>query len=564
MGFEAMCVHRVWRGLAVQLASAGMPTLRFDYHGTGDSDGGDEDPGRVKAWIDSIHAAVATLRERAGVEEVALVGLRLGALLATRAACEEDGIEALVLLAPPISGRAYAREFKAMSLLRRSFPNEPAPQPDSAGDLEAGGHLLNADAIDDLKVLDLRQLGRAPAARVLVMPRPDSAAEAQLAPSFRSLGAMVREEPFTGYGELMRDVILAKSPRAAFDVVTGWLGERPPRAEATASLRSTAPARARPGRARLELTDAVEEPVWIDADPSLFGILCKPRRACADRPVILLLNTGANHHIGANRLAVTLARRLAGLGFTSLRFDVAGIGDSPGRQGARHQPIYAEDPIDDVRRVAAWLAHRGYRRYTALGLCSGAYVAFHAAVREPGLTGLVLVNLQRFVWREGDQVEIAAERTFHGTGFYRAKLFDVATWQRILEGRVDVAGIARLLTSHTRKRLAASMSELAGRRHGSAGERRRIVQGFVTLAERGVRTLLLYSATDGGLDERDLYLGRGGRKLRGLAGVRQQLIEGADHTFSARWAREHVFQVLAAHLTEEDTPPHPHEQATGH
>jgi hypothetical protein len=36
-GQEALCAHRSWRLLAMDLAAAGLPTLRFDYPGTGDS-----------------------------------------------------------------------------------------------------------------------------------------------------------------------------------------------------------------------------------------------------------------------------------------------------------------------------------------------------------------------------------------------------------------------------------------------------------------------------------------------------------------------------------------------
>ena len=43
-GYEELCVHRQWASLAERLAAAGLPTLRFDYRGTGNSVGDDEEP----------------------------------------------------------------------------------------------------------------------------------------------------------------------------------------------------------------------------------------------------------------------------------------------------------------------------------------------------------------------------------------------------------------------------------------------------------------------------------------------------------------------------------------
>ena len=37
LGYEGFCAHHPWRILADQLQAAGLPALRFDYQGTGDS-----------------------------------------------------------------------------------------------------------------------------------------------------------------------------------------------------------------------------------------------------------------------------------------------------------------------------------------------------------------------------------------------------------------------------------------------------------------------------------------------------------------------------------------------
>src|ERR1700691_3117333 len=87
-GYEAICSHRGIRGFAESLAAAGLPTLRFDYVGTGDSAEIDPKADQIQAWAQDVAAAAGELRRRTGVRGVCLLGVRLGALLALLAAAE--------------------------------------------------------------------------------------------------------------------------------------------------------------------------------------------------------------------------------------------------------------------------------------------------------------------------------------------------------------------------------------------------------------------------------------------------------------------------------------------
>ena len=113
-GLEDLSAYRSLKYLATSLAAAGLPTLRFDYAGCGDSGGDDEEGDQVAAWIQSIHAAVELSKSLSGASQVALVGLRLGALLAAAAATERDDIQTLVAIAPPASGRAFVRDCRLL------------------------------------------------------------------------------------------------------------------------------------------------------------------------------------------------------------------------------------------------------------------------------------------------------------------------------------------------------------------------------------------------------------------------------------------------------------------
>ena len=49
-GYDAVCSHRSLRAFAAASAAIGLPVLRFDYAGTGDSSDPDADTDQIAAW----------------------------------------------------------------------------------------------------------------------------------------------------------------------------------------------------------------------------------------------------------------------------------------------------------------------------------------------------------------------------------------------------------------------------------------------------------------------------------------------------------------------------------
>ena len=112
-----------------------------------------------------------------------------------------------------------------------------------------------------------------------------------------------------------------------------------------------------------------EVPVHIGEGARLSGVVTIPREGPEDAPALVLLNAGATHRIGPNRLHVRLARRLAAAGTLVLRFDTAGVGDSETR---RDGMPYVESVFVEVREALDLLAERfGVRRFVLGGICSG-------------------------------------------------------------------------------------------------------------------------------------------------------------------------------------------------
>lgn len=127
-GMEYMRAHRAFRQLATLLNREGHHVLRFDYYGTGDSAGEGED-GSVEQWTDDVMAAVDELRDTASLEQVSLVGLRFGGLLAGRVATRRRDLDRVVLWDPIVRGTEYVAEMMEQSLAERAPAHAAAAGP---------------------------------------------------------------------------------------------------------------------------------------------------------------------------------------------------------------------------------------------------------------------------------------------------------------------------------------------------------------------------------------------------------------------------------------------------
>ena len=97
---EKLWAHRVYVAFARELAQRGMPVLRFDYRGYGDSDG-DFEAVTLDDQIEDIRTAVKFLGERLpSAASIGLFGLRYGASLAVLAAQGVEQIDRLLLWDP--------------------------------------------------------------------------------------------------------------------------------------------------------------------------------------------------------------------------------------------------------------------------------------------------------------------------------------------------------------------------------------------------------------------------------------------------------------------------------
>ncbi len=186
-GHEAIRSHRLMRVLTERLCRDGHDVMRFDYFGTGDSLGDDED-GDIAGWTVDLRTAHAELKRRSPGAHVTWLGARLGATLAVLASqVPAADVRRLLLWDPIVDGGNYLkvlREKHVEAMEHRYFVPDPAWRKQLATDAlaftqEAIGFAISARLREQLIALHPDGLALTPSADVrIVAPSTDAAVDA--------------------------------------------------------------------------------------------------------------------------------------------------------------------------------------------------------------------------------------------------------------------------------------------------------------------------------------------------------------------------------------------------
>jgi pimeloyl-ACP methyl ester carboxylesterase len=285
----------------------------------------------------------------------------------------------------------------------------------------------------------------------------------------------------------------------------------------------------------------------------LVGVITEPQGLTGrpgEAPMgAILLNAGVIHRVGPSRLYVHMARALASVGCVPARFDHSGIGDSATR---RDDVPFEVSSIEEARAAMDAVAEsRGVRKFLLIGLCSGAVTAFDTAGVDPRVVGVVLINPQGFDQNLEWNAYIA-NRT-DARRYWTRSLFSPASWWKAITGRVDY------------KRLAAVL----WRQAAGAGPAREVVSSVVTrvgadlqkLMDRGVRTLLVCSEGDDGIEYMNAILQRDVRTMTSAGHLTVEILPGADHSLTLLGSQRRLVEVVAgwaARLMPEPVRPEVH------
>jgi len=177
---------------------------------------------------------------------------------------------------------------------------------------------------------------------------------------------------------------------------------------------------------------------------------------------------------------------------------------------------------------------RGIDRFVLMGLCSGAVTAFDAAGADPRVAGVVMINPQGFDLNPEWNGYIASRGD--ARRYWKRSLFSAASWWRAFTGRVDY-----------RRLLAVLWHQASG-----PGPARDVVSSIVTrvgaelqkLMDREVRTLLVCSEGDDGIEYMNAILQRDVRTMASVTHLTVEILPGADHSLTLLDSQRRVVHVV--------------------
>ena len=563
-GSEAMLLHAAYRELAIQLARAGFPCIRFDYPGTGDSSGGPREFNLLAAWLGSIHEAIDLMKTKADVRQMGLFGAFLGATLATRVAAERSDVTSLVLWAPFLTGRSFLKVAKLQANLLNSNSEKRRSSDWQEGDMEAFGFLLSAEFARDLMRIDLNELADLPTKRALIFVKDEKSPELKLSNKLQELGSQVDLD-----AEVLCDVNWILEKQGIPDLLIGravtWWGDidggKIPTDDAVSdeSAHITPLDVAEDPQRRVVMEDSrgarwQEEAVFFGAEADIFGILSKPEMTQNRQDTgIVMVSGGNNSRSGINRNYTEWARGWAAEGFTVLRFDIRGLGDSPPRVAAERNLLYLEstqqDLDDAVNRI---LLESGIRRVVLIGLCAGAYQGMRLALNNPQVNGLVLLNPLRFHPVDTSAKAINTDGYLEDlietipVSYYLHFLLNVNNWPELLAWRkmslrIIWSGLARFVVST--RRLFGMLKSMQ-----NAWSRNSVLGDMLRLMQQNTNVLVVYDASENILPYFKVALSPGRTRLRSSGKFILVEMGAADHIFSPLWSQERVFHIVSEYL----------------
>lgn len=248
-------------------------------------------------------------------------------------------------------------------------------------------------------------------------------------------------------------------------------------------------------------------------DKGLLGILTQPSPLVASRPAIIVSNSGINHRVGPNRLWVELARRMASVGFSTLRFDLSGQGDS--EPSADFGSDIDRATIDLQEAMDALQDRKVAHQFVVVGLCAGVDSVYAISKTDPRIKGAIFINGYSYItpsWKVGHYVQ---------------QLLSPSRWRRRLYRRL-----------RKYRETINEMQEIGFQNSPSVIEFQRDLQDML---ERKVRLIFVYSGGNA------FFLSK--KQFKEMTGISEEIISVsyypmADHLFSSVRERSILFQEL--------------------
>jgi alpha-beta hydrolase superfamily lysophospholipase len=527
-GWDEVSSYRTRYEWAERLAGTGLPVVRFDWPGTGDSAGAPSDPDRLTVWCQSLINVATYLRATTGVETVAAIGIGLGGLIAIEAVRRGAPISDVALWGAPRDGREFVRGERAFARMQDSQRGGGDDALVPEGWVQSGGFVLSAELAADLRGVDVRSSAEG-LRRVLLLDRDGLAMSDDVIEGLRSAGAEVLQASGKGYGSFVHRAETAELPARVVAELDRWLADASPGSEAT-------PVGATPVAAeQCRLPEGTERALRIPVSGGTsFAIVTVPDRPRPGAPTLVLLPAWAMRRSGPNRMWTEVAREASAEGFTTARIDLTGVGDAEGCREwlTVHHNIHDPRIIAEIRQILDALEAEGIGRgFVACGMSSGGFWAFRSMLEDRRIGSSVALNTAAYLLEPAWYAALVRRKA-------RVAL-KPEVWMRIVRGEVDlrqtkVFGYLRQRATRQHSRGSASPVPIS------------FFEALDQLEGQGAQLTLAFSANE----EMPLELQRRGlwAQLSHRPNVTLEEITGLDHNIRSLVAQRDVRRIILEHL----------------
>lgn len=267
----------------------------------------------------------------------------------------------------------------------------------------------------------------------------------------------------------------------------------------------------------------------------LYGIIHSP--AVASTTGVLIIVGGPQYRVGSHRQFILLARDLMAQGYSCMRFDYRGMGDSCG-QSRDFETIHEDikSAIDEFLRRSPRL-----QRVILWGLCDAATAAIFYAHQDQRVAGLVLLN----PWVNTSQGQAKAYLKY----YYLRRFLDKDWWKKIGAGQFNLFKSLRSLFGNLSMAVSVSTQSTSPSRNSDLPQR--VWQGWKRFSGP---ILLILSGNDLVAAEfKETIKASHWRKLLAQNKIQRHDLLEANHTFASAAWRDQVSAWTVAWLKQIET-----------
>lgn len=235
----------------------------------------------------------------------------------------------------------------------------------------------------------------------------------------------------------------------------------------------------------------------------LFGTLHRSDIEDRSKPFAILLSPGVKMRVGPGRLYIPVTKLLNELGFSVLRFDFYGLGDSEGELEEElladvYNNIEVGRYVDDSIAAMDYVAHEiGATHFLLGGLCGGAITGLLTAQCDSRVTALLSIGMTVTLASNSatpakylTQNELATLRSG-----YLSKVLDIGSWARLLTFKSDYSALYRSLAQPFRR--SVKLSEKNKPPEEQRGDVNPLFpKAYLDFLNRGGKALMIFSGAD--------------------------------------------------------------------